>query len=697
MKSNQNGLRKKSSQFTHASSPIISMVWTGGNVWPNSKARVVALASSVPSSIAKFKFDGSNLGYPAPTPAICATLQGSVIVSIGGSSATPLAWATMAYDGVNAWVTQFKAMFVATGLRGIDWDLELIIDESKNPPDLNPPAFDFIGQVSQQLKAENYIITFTMFGNVVALPNSTFLNKYADACTYVTLMLYNGGMWVDNNYGSWCGYASDAIQALPAAMQSKLLYAVYPRGGNYSCCAPCIQQIVDFIRAGKGLGVAFWCEGGYTGDCNAGASIVSAWVDILNSNGGSGVADFEVAYSNSTCFDNKTVKAVTSFNGCGYNYKCSNSACVQDKNGTYQTSDCDGACSGVQPTYNCVNGQCTQATTDGKYTESTCGGNCTNVVPPTYNCVEGQCTQDTAGGGTYQTSNCEGKCGGASQTLFSCSGTSCVSNNTTGTYLNSDCDGACQAQPSVSCSTLGYSPGTLPCDQTSAQFTCNGETRCCCYNYVPAPNSINPTACVPSTSTPTQLYTCVSGTCTKSTTGTTYSNCKASCGVQQQLYACVKGKCTQTAQGEQTLADCKASTCEQLYACVNGKCTQTAQGKQALADCKASTCEQLYACVNGKCTQTAQGKQTLADCKASTCEQLYACVNGKCTKTAGGTLTNAACQLQCPVPSTGGGIYSCANRVYGTNTNKRVSTKRISTKKQRYQTAQVNNKGCIVV
>jgi hypothetical protein len=669
----------------------------------------------------------------------------------------------MAYDGVNAWVTQFKAMFVATGLRGIDWDLELIIDESKNPPDLNPPAFDFIGQVSQQLKAENYIITFTMFGNVVALPNSTFLNKYADACTYVTLMLYNGGMWVDNNYGSWCGYASDAIQALPAAMQSKLLYAVYPRGGNYSCCAPCIQQIVDFIRAGKGLGVAFWCEGGYTGDCNAGASIVSAWVDILNSNGGSGVADFEVAYSNSTCFDNKTVKAVTSFNGCGYNYKCSNSACVQDKNGTYQTSDCDGACSGVQPTYNCVNGQCTQATTDGKYTESTCGGNCTNVVPPTYNCVngqctqattdgkytestcggnctnvvpptyncvegqctqattggvynestcggnctnvvpptyncvEGQCTQDTAGGGTYQTSNCEGKCGGASQTLFSCSGTSCVSNNTTGTYLNSDCDGACQAQPSVSCSTLGYSPGTLPCDQTSAQFTCNGETRCCCYNYVPAPNSINPTACVPSTSTPTQLYTCVSGTCTKSTTGTTYSNCKASCGVQQQLYACVKGKCTQTAQGEQTLADCKASTCEQLYACVNGKCTQTAQGKQALADCKASTCEQLYACVNGKCTQTAQGKQTLADCKASTCEQLYACVNGKCTKTAGGTLTNAACQLQCPVPSTGGGIYSCANRVYGTNTNKRVSTKRISTKKQRYQTAQVNNKGCIVV
>ena len=447
--------------------PIPSMVWSGGNDWFHSKAQIVALASVLPTAMSSFKpWTGVVPGPVTPTEA--SNIIGKLILSIGGSNAGPAGWSAMAQGGVDNWVGYFKNLFLSSGLQGIDWDLEQIVDPA-NPN--STIVWDFIGQVSQQLKAAGNTITFTFFGNNdnPAFPPAWFLQKYADACTYAVLMLYNGGQWTDASWGSWCKFYDSTYAALPPALQSKVMMALYPSGGAQSCCAPCIQQAVDNVRAGKGAGIAFWCYGGWLGACGeveAHKLIVAAWVDVLNSGGGSGVGDFLSAFP--------SCSGATATDGCGKSvtpevqyYSCSGSSC--------------------NPNPSCT------ATAAGCYDTSTCNNACSVANQP-FKCTGITCSPDASGPFPNQ-SACQLACPPSSPQMYACNCGACGP-SPTGTYSTSNCDGQCTSTPTLPCSSMGMPvPAGGSCSDPSAQFTCNGQPRCCCLGSVPSPSATNPTSC----------------------------------------------------------------------------------------------------------------------------------------------------------------------------------------------------------
>ena len=453
-------------------SKIVTGVWSGGADYKNSQAQIIALASALPSAQSSFSPWTSTVNE-APTPQ-SLNMPGKVILSIGGSAAYPGGWSAMAAGGapnVDNWVGYFKELFAQSGLQGLDFDLENINDPTK-PGDTT--VWEFIGQLSSQLKAAGFIITFTVFQSTnTDFPPAWFLTKYANACSYIVVMLYNGGMYLpDTHEDSWCSYATQTYKALPQALQSKFVYALYPKGGTNSCCAPCVQKAVDFINAGQGVGIFFWCSGGYLGSCTGGMSVVEEWVKILNSQGGATTAnDFLSA------FPSCTGPSVT--DGCGSQvtptqtyYSCGSSGCAANPSctsatqaGCYPYSTCNNACGTPVQYYGCpVDGgtNCIPSTSATPYTNQTaCNTACAN--PPMYSCSCGQCIQDPAG-----------------------------------TYSSSNCDGKCNEPPALPCSSLGVGvPSTGgSCQVASQQFTCNGQTRCCCLGTVPSPSATNTTACV---------------------------------------------------------------------------------------------------------------------------------------------------------------------------------------------------------
>ena len=462
----QSTLRHRAAIKSRAATPapIPTMVWSGGDDWMNSKASIVALASALPAAMARF--DPWTQTVPSAIVPTMVSIPGKLTLSIGGSAASDSGWSAMASGGVDNWVGYFKNLFVTSGLDGIDWDLENITTTS---------TYDFIGQVSQQLKAAGHTITFTiMQSKNIMFPPMSFLQTYAGACTYIVLMLYDSGMYVDgptspNN--SWCDYAANTLAALPPALQSKFMYALYPYNGtpSHSCCALCIQQAVDYIRAGKGVGIAFWCFGGYTGACSGELSkqVVAAWVDVLNNGGGSGVDDFMAAFP--------TCSSETSKDGCG-----------RDVNPTATFYACSGSACNSSPS-------CT-ATTPGCYTTNTCNNECSQQQQM-FACTGTACTEDP--NGTYTSRQaCSLKCGTSTQ-MYSCNCGACKP-DPNGQYSTMDCDGQCSA-PTAACASMGVSvPTGGACGEASAQFTCNGQTRCCCLGTVPFPSATNPTACTTS-------------------------------------------------------------------------------------------------------------------------------------------------------------------------------------------------------
>ena len=487
----------RATAFT-TTSRIVSMVWSGADDWQNSTADIVALSSVLPDTLAAY-----NLKNPVfqvtnhMTPALAKKIPGVVTISIGGSSAGDSEWQSMASGGVTAWTSFFTNLFNTTGVHGLDWDLENIS---------TPSVYDFIGQLSQQLKKVDptYVITYTVFGNISKQPPLSFYNNYLNGCDYVVFMLYNGGPYnaTVSGSGSWCDYLDQSLNVLPAAVRTKFLYATYPNGGTVSGCGPLIQQMVDYIRAGKGAGVAFWCYGGWNGVCKNGMSTIDAWVKILNQGGGTGVQQLNVAFPGCT--------GPFASSGCGYipntQYSCINNTCIPNNNSTtaplYPDSTCGGNCSsgggggggggGGTAKFGCVNGTC-QQDPNGTYPDSTCNNSCTSQATK-YACIAGECKAST--NGTYPTKDCGNMCS-AGTSKFSCDAGVCKPDPTNGTYPDSTCNNACGAPPP--CASLGIQVGSLTgaaCKDPKTQFTCNGTARCCCPGTIPNPSSQNPTACL---------------------------------------------------------------------------------------------------------------------------------------------------------------------------------------------------------
>ena len=192
----------------------------------------------------------------------------------------------MKQEGVDAWVTALENLFVKTGMKGIDWDIE-----GTNNSDTD--FFNFMGDLSGKLISNGHVVTLTMSGN--ASPGSTlatvpdgFFTKYASSFTYIVLMLYGSGMWGSTNIheDTWCSYVEGFQQKFPL-ISNRVLYALtlgsMPANGR-NCCRPCLDQALDYINKGYGKGIAIWCysSGGRLGTACGGIADSGAVIEAIN-------------------------------------------------------------------------------------------------------------------------------------------------------------------------------------------------------------------------------------------------------------------------------------------------------------------------------------------------------------------------------------------------------------------------------
>jgi hypothetical protein len=92
-------------------------------------------------------------------------------------------------------------------------------------------------------------------------------------------------------------------------------------------------------------------------------------------------------------------------------YDCDDTgACNPKTNGKYTDSNCGGNCKPpAQVTYDCDDTGACNPKTNGKYTDSNCGGNCKPPAQVTYDCDDtGACKQTT--NGKYNVANCTSQC-----------------------------------------------------------------------------------------------------------------------------------------------------------------------------------------------------------------------------------------------------------------------------------------------
>ncbi|MCG8637916.1 MAG: hypothetical protein MI863_29090 [Desulfobacterales bacterium] len=285
-----------------AKESLVTMVWAGGGSFYDNTSDIVALSSVLPQKLKTFTADPFSSCCSPPDKTRVQAMNGKVILSFGGSEAGEAGWNDMKDDGVDAWYQALEKIFDKTGLQGIDWDLEELSTGSK--------VFDFVGQLSRKLLDKGRIITFTFFGNPEnpAFPPQDFLEKYHDACSFAPIMLYNGGMWVPKTWGSWCDYAEKTKSRLSEGMQKKVLFGLYPKGGNIPCCGACVAKALAFVNEGFGSGIALWCADGWLGACTEGAGVVDALVKTIQA-GKTSLDDLNAAYPD--------CEGATATNGCG--------------------------------------------------------------------------------------------------------------------------------------------------------------------------------------------------------------------------------------------------------------------------------------------------------------------------------------------------------------------------------------------
>lgn len=105
---------------------------------------------------------------------------------------------------------------------------------------------------------------------------------------------------------------------------------------------------------------------------------------------------------------------------------------------------------------------------DGSYEIFQCDQSECSLTPPTYDCVNGSCTQNSSGTGAYSSlSACQSNCA-----WYDCLNGGCVQNTTYNTPGNYKSLSACTAACSSTCCPAGQScfdPNDLPCPAPLAQ------------------------------------------------------------------------------------------------------------------------------------------------------------------------------------------------------------------------------------
>ena len=317
-------------------------IWSGGNTdWQDLIGYVeyIYVASALPQEMTP----DINIQYGGAFKHISATpdlyfkpsIIGSqnVLLSIGGSAASIQGWKDMAIKyTIDDWISYFTILYSKYGINGIDWDIEpdsLYQDNSDNTI-----ICTFIGELSKKLKSKIsvYKISVTVFGNVQKYVKNKsvalMLENYIDYFDVIPIMLYNGGMWRANTWGSWCDYAKSFFQFVSEKVGKKILYAVWIASqskDNADCCASCINQIIQYVQNKQGLGMALWCYGGYLGACSNFKEINLKVLQSIKSN------------KNSHDITIPTLKQLQEIFENTYPYKENPSWCLSDGCGTIKT------------------------------------------------------------------------------------------------------------------------------------------------------------------------------------------------------------------------------------------------------------------------------------------------------------------------------------------------------------------------
>ena len=327
----------KSFPESFSSSSFKTAIWSGGDKdWQDLIGVVdfIFVATALPQQLTPDISDNFGNAFNNITatpdlyfkPSLISTQD--ILLSIGGSVANIDGWLKMTKTAIQDWVSYFTILKQKYGINGIDWDIEpdSLYGDSKD----NDTIAEFIGTLSKELKQKDsaYKISVTIFGNkdkyVLNKSIHGMLEKYIDYIDIIPIMLYNGGMWRDDTWGSWCKYATDFFAIVSKNVQNKILYAVWTASqqkNGADCCASCVYEIIQNVQKGQGAGIALWCYGGYLGACSNFKEVNLSLLKTLKKSGiNTTFQELQDAFSEMTIYRQNPLYCLK--NGCGLNSGC---------------------------------------------------------------------------------------------------------------------------------------------------------------------------------------------------------------------------------------------------------------------------------------------------------------------------------------------------------------------------------------
>lgn len=222
-------------------------------------------------------FSGNINGTYGPTLSNGYT---KYLISIGGSNASAAGWLTFLNNPVNTANLLYPAM-MARGIIGLDFDLEGTSADNQNNIKI------LVSELKK--KNSNVIIMYTI---LLGSPG-TFSNLINDnQMDFVSLMLYNGGMYVANGSGAGCDWDQWAEMFLSgctacncqplmescsaycqqigniANYKNKVVLGVITDAASHPVTSDQIVRAMDLCSKYGGAGILFWVLPGWASKCS---------------------------------------------------------------------------------------------------------------------------------------------------------------------------------------------------------------------------------------------------------------------------------------------------------------------------------------------------------------------------------------------------------------------------------------------
>ena len=266
-------------QYNNVSKKAFVGAWAS-NIECGQGLKYVSLASALPQNWPNIDlfFSGNIEGIYSPDLSNGYT---KYLISIGGSNASPAGWGTFLNNPVNTAGTLYTAM-KNRGIVGLDFDLEGTSKENQ----------DNIKILISNIKNldPNIIIMYTI---LLGSPN-TFSSLITDGqMDFITLMLYNGGMYVANSTGGagcdWDQWAELFLSGCTtcnckplglecssycanigtiAKYKNKIVLGVITDTSKNAITSDQIIRAMNLCYKYNGAGIFFWVLPGFVSKCS---------------------------------------------------------------------------------------------------------------------------------------------------------------------------------------------------------------------------------------------------------------------------------------------------------------------------------------------------------------------------------------------------------------------------------------------